>query len=204
MLRASFSSTTFGFGLNVSDSLKFHFWSSFPPAERRVSLLGLLLKDDLTPINLYLRWTGKLWVARVLNSELRIPRVNTAIIGELLATSHRDYKGSCLTGGVFDFLSPHTWFVLQSGTTMSGAATSFTKAENAERVKREPTDPHKQALSFMASVTPSLLKSDSQTFKHHWSTPPLPPSQPHHHHQTPSPTQFTHSREALSCNLPSV
>lgn len=50
---------------------------------------------------------------------------------------------------------------------MVGAATSYEKAERAEGVKREPTDPHKQALSFMASVTPSLLKSDSQMLKHH-------------------------------------
>lgn len=44
---------------------------------------------------------------------------------------------------------------------MGGEAASTTKAEMAEGVKREPTDPHKQALSFMASVTPSLLKPDS-------------------------------------------
>lgn len=73
---------------------------------------------------------------------------------------------------------PHTWFVFQSGSTRGGAPTSCAKAENAEGVKREPTDPHKQALSFMASVTPSLLKSDSQMFKHYWSAPLflLPPN----------------------------
>lgn len=36
------------------------------------------------------------------------------------------------------------------------------KTKKVVGVKKEPTDPHKQALSFMASVTPSLLKSDSQ------------------------------------------
>lgn len=98
---------------------------------------------------------------------------------------------------------PHTWFVFQSGTTMGGAATSCAKAETAEGVKREPTDPHKQALSFMASVTPSLLKSDSQTFKHHWSAPPssLPtPSPPSN--SSPSPTQFTHSKLSLLSSPP--
>lgn len=79
--------------------------------------------------------------------------------------------------------SPYTWFVFQSGTTMGGAASSCAKPEKAEkRVKRELTDPHKQALSFMASVTPSLLKSDSQMFKHHWSVPPS--LKPHRHHRT--------------------
>lgn len=53
------------------------------------------------------------------------------------------------------------------------------KGRTTEGFKREPTDPHKQALSFMASVTPSLLKPDSQTFKHYWSAPlpAFPPNQ---------------------------
>lgn len=49
----------------------------------------------------------------------------------------------------------HMWFVFQSSRAVSGAAST-------EGFKSKSTDPHKQALSFMASVTPSLLESDSQ------------------------------------------
>lgn len=77
----------------------------------------------------------------------------------------RDYKGFCLTRGVFDFLSrTHDLSFSQARPRVEQLLPE--KAEKAEGVKREPTDPHKQALSFMASVTPSLLKSDSQMFKH--------------------------------------
>lgn len=70
---------------------------------------------------------------------------------------------------------PHTWFVFQSSTNVSGAATSCENGRTTEGFKWEPTDPHKQALSFMASVTPSLLRPDSQTFKLYCSSPPPPP-----------------------------
>lgn len=170
------SSATFGSQLNVSNSLKFHFWSSFPPGEGQVS--------QRKTISLQLTSTScgrirMLCVARVAKSKPPISSVNTPITGlPFCSKPKRLQRALCRRQAVFDFLS-HTWFVSQPHMTMAAAATSCTKAEVAEGVKREPTDPHKQALSFMASVTPSLLKPDSQTFKHHWrallfSFSPLP------------------------------
>lgn len=78
-----------------------------------------------------------------------------------------DYKGFCLSGGVFDFLSRTHDLSFSQARPWVEQLLPAQKAEKTEGVKREPTDPHKQALSFMASVTPSLLKPDSQTFKHH-------------------------------------
>lgn len=152
------SSTTFGSQLNVSNSLKFHFWSSFPPAEGQVSE-----KDDLAPINLCLLRTdidvlrGACDQKQASRPQCKHPNYWT---GFLLGATETT-KGFVSAAVCVWLPLPHTWFVSQSGTAMGGAATSCTKAEMAEGVKREPTDPHKQALSFMASVTPSLLKPDS-------------------------------------------
>lgn len=189
------SSATFGSQLNVSNSLKFHFWSSFPPGEGQVSQSKTIFLQ-LTSTS-----CGRirvLCVARVVKSKPPISSVNTPITGlPFCSEPKRLQRALSRQQCVFDFLS-HTWFVSQPHMTMTAAATSCTKAEVAKGVKREPTDPHKQALSFMASVTPSLLKPDSQTFKHHWRALLF------QHHHSPSPTRFTHSREALSCILPGI
>lgn len=91
----------------------------------------------------------------------------------------KKYKGFCLTG--LSHYNSH----------------SYVLCKEKETVKKEPTDPHKPALSFIASVTPSLLKLDSQMFKHtlkctHRLPPLTPPKHHHHHHQnTSSPSQVT-------------
>lgn len=48
------------------------------------------------------------------------------------------------------------------GEGFRAATFLYSKKQNNVGFKKELTDPHKQALSFMASVTPSLLKSDVQ------------------------------------------
>lgn len=152
------SFATFGSQLNVSNSLKFHIWSSFPPAEGQVSEKG-----DLSPINLCLLWTDiDVW-CRMCDQKLashpqcKHPNYCTGFLLRAKDTT----KGFVSAAVCVWLLVPHTLFVCQSSTAMGGAATSTTKAKMAEGVKREPTDPHKQALSFMASGTPSLLKPDS-------------------------------------------
>lgn len=145
----------------------------YSPISDPVSLLGKLGETQRKTISLQLTSTScrRIWmlcVARVAKSKPPISSVNTPITGlPFCSEPKRLQRALSQRQCVFDFLS-HTWFVSQPHMTMAVAATSCTKAEVAEGVKREPTDPHKQALSFMASVTPSLLKPDSQTFKHHW------------------------------------
>lgn len=141
-------------------------------------------------------WRQALCAARVMKNKPYIPSVNTSIIGELFTRSHGDYKGFCLSGGVFDFLSCTHDLSFSQARPRVEQLLPVQRQKKAEGVKREPTDPHKQALSFMASVTPSLQDSDSQTFKHHWSAPL--PCLPTPSNSSPSPTQFTHSTKALS------
>lgn len=115
--------------------------------------------------------------ARVTQSKACIRNVNTPITGLSFCSDPQSIQRAL---SLFDFLSRINDLFLSQAKPW-GAAISGTKAEMAEGVKREPTDPHKQALSFMASVTPSLLKPDSETFKHYWRAPPPPTPSPLSH-----------------------